>query len=309
MLFQVSGTSDQFWNKDEFVKFLAQNQNKHISIDIVPEAICLTNLGVYKLLDCFEFQSVTVQTWNPLEQHNKYHIVLKGNNFWFDRTQKISHELQDWNLNSVFFCFYHRPTAGRLAIASYASQYSSQIHFSSGVEVDNLIQFELDKLLKYDKNSLSRAAQLVNNLPILLKPRDNYTPTDGYDYQDPLSEFYKSILVDLVVESHVAGCTFFPTEKTVRPMLMKKPFVVFGSKDYLAYLRQMGFRTFNDFWNEEYDGFEGRDRLLRIYKLIDNISNRSIKDLESMYWDMKYSLDHNYDLLMSKKFQRRISKI
>ena len=92
-------------------------------------------------------------------------------------------------------------------------------------------------------------------------------------------------------------------------MLMKKPFVVFGSKDYLAYLRQMGFRTFNDFWNEEYDGFEGRDRLLRIYKLIDDISSRSIMELESMYWDMKYSLDHNYDLLISKKFQRRISKI
>jgi hypothetical protein len=309
MLFQVSGTSDQFWNKDEFVKFLAQNQNNHISIDIVPEAICLANLGVYKLLDCFEFQSVTVQTWNPLEQHNKYRIVLKGDNFWFDRTQTINHELQDWNLNSIFFCFYHRPTAGRLAIASYASQYSSQIHFSSGVEVNDLVQFELDKLLKYDKNSLSRATQLVNDLPILLKPCDNYTPTDGYNYQDPLSEVYKSILVDLVVESHVAGCTFFPTEKTVRPMLMKKPFVVFGSKDYLAYLRQMGFRTFNDFWNEEYDGFEGRDRLLRIYKLINDIASRSIKELESMYWDMKYSLDHNYDLLMSKKFQRRISKI
>jgi hypothetical protein len=309
MLFQVSGTSDQFWNKDEFVKFLAQNQNNHISIDIVPEAICLTNLGVYKLLDCFEFQSVTVNTWNPLEQHNKYRIVFKGDNFWFDRTQTIDYKLQDWNLNSIFFCFYHRPTAGRLAIASYASQYSSQIHFSSGVEVDDLIQFELDKLLKYDKNSLSRVSQLVNNLPILLKPCSNYTPTDGYDYQDPLSEVYKSILVDLVVESHVAGCTFFPTEKTVRPMLMKKPFVVFGSKDYLAYLRQMGFRTFNDFWNEEYDGFEGRDRLLSIYKLIDNISKRSINDLESMYWDMKYSLDHNYNLLMSKKFQRRISKI
>lgn len=309
MLFQVSGTSDQFWNKDEFVKFLAQNQNKHIFIDIVPEAVCLTNLGVYKLLDCFEFQSVTVRTWNPLEQHNKYSIVLRGDNFWFDQTQTINHELQDWNLNSIFFCFYHRPTAARLAIASYALQYSSQIHFSSGVEVDDLIQFELDKLLKYDKNSLSRASQLINNLPILLEPCDNYTPTNGYDYQDPLSKLYKSILVDLVVESHVAGCTFFPTEKTVRPILMKKPFVVFGSKDYLAYLRQMGFRTFNDFWDEEYDGFEGRDRLLRIYKLIDDISKRSVEDLESMYWDMKYSLDHNYDILTSKKFQRRISKI
>ena len=309
MLFQVSGTSDRFWNKDQFVKFLADNQGKHIVLDIVPEAICLTNLGVYQLLDCFEFESVTINTWNPLEQHNKYRVVLKGADFWFDQVTAIDSEFHVWDQTHTFLCLYHRPTAGRLGIASYAAQYSSLIHFSANLNADNLDQFELDKLLSYDTTSVARAAQMIATLPRLLQPNDRYTATHGYDYSDPLTQLYKSALVDLVVESHVAGNTFFPTEKTIRPMLLKKPFIVFGSRDYLAYLRQMGFRTFGDFWDETYDGFGDGDRLKKIYTLITDIAHRGASELESMFWSMQYSLEHNYNLLMSKKFQRKVIQL
>ena len=33
------------------------------------------------------------------------------------------------------------------------------------------------------------------------------------------------------------------------------------------------------------------------------------KDLIAMYWDMKYVLDHNYNLLTSKKFQTKITAL
>jgi hypothetical protein len=120
---------------------------------------------------------------------------------------------------------------------------------------------------------------------------------------------YPNILVDIVGETHVLGKTFFPTEKTFRPMWLKKPFIIFASKDYMAYLRQMGFRTFSDFWSEDYDGYEGRDRYIRILKLIDEISKKPVSELESMYWDMQYTLDHNYSVLYSKTYQTKISAI
>jgi hypothetical protein len=92
-------------------------------------------------------------------------------------------------------------------------------------------------------------------------------------------------------------------------MLLKKPFVIFGSKDYMAYLRQMGFRTFADFWDEDYDGYQGKERYLRIIKLIDQIAELSREQLESMYWDMQYTLDHNYDLLADKKYKTNITPL
>jgi len=116
-------------------------------------------------------------------------------------------------------------------------------------------------------------------------------------------------LVDIVVESHVAGKTFFPTEKTIRPMLLKKPFIIFGSANYLDYLRQMGFRTFADFWDEDYDGYEAADRLLKIQSLINLLASKSINELEKMYWDMQYTLDHNYNLLMTQSYHKQIKEI
>jgi len=308
-MFEISGTSDRFWNKDLFVDFLIKNQHRHIDLSVVPEAVCLRNLGVYDLLDMVDVESVTIRTWNPLETHHKYRIELIGHNFWFHRTAQINSMLHDWDQSNVFICLYHRPTAARLGIASYALNYNSIIHFSAETQPDELDQFELDKLLEYDIFSVPRAAKLICSLPILLSPKDKLSKFHGYDYTDPLTNFYKSALIDLVVESHVKGQTFFPTEKTIRPILLKKPFITFGSRDFLAYLRQMGFRTFADFWDEDYDGYEQGDRLKKIYKVIDDISTMSSAKLQTMYWDMQYTLEHNYNVLMNKKFKNKITQI
>ena len=307
-MFTVNCTSDKIWNTTELVAFLAANQHKSIVLDINPEAICLHNLGLYKILDCFAFEQVVINTWNPLEQHLKYKINFKGNNFWFDQVIDIDPELHSWNLTKRFLCFYHRPTAARLGLAAYLNtkhKESTVLHFSAKDSVD----FELDKLLQWDQSTASMTASMIPNLPVLLGSDAGYTKFDGYVYSDPLTDLYKEILVDVVVESHVAGNTFFPTEKTVRPMLLKKPFVVFGSCNYLEHLRQMGFRTFADFWDEDYDGYEGADRLCRIKQLIDSIANIPINQLESMFWDMQYTLDHNYELLMTKTYTNKVAPI
>ena len=304
----VNCTSDKIWNITTLVGFLAANQNKTITLDIVPEAICLTNIGLYNLLNKFKFEQVIIKTFNPLEKHDKYTIILKGSNFWFNRIAKIDSELHAWDLSKRFLCFYHRPTAARLGLASYIHKNhcnASLIHFST----DDLVDFEIDKLLLWDVTSAASTANLLTELPLLLGKTDLYTKFNGYDYNDPLTFLYKNILVDIVVESHVAGKTFFPTEKTIRPMLLKKPFIIFGSADYLAYLRQMGFRTFADFWDEDYDGYEAADRLLKIQSLINLLASKSFNELEKMYWDMQYTLDHNYNLLMSQQYNKHIKEI
>ena len=92
-------------------------------------------------------------------------------------------------------------------------------------------------------------------------------------------------------------------------MWLKKPFIIFGSKNYLEYLRQMGFRTFSDFWNEDYDGYEGPERFKKILELIDQLAIKSRDELESMYWDMTYTLDHNYRLLNSQSYNTKITEL
>jgi hypothetical protein len=311
-MYKLGCTSDRLWDIPALIQYLAKNQHQSIVIDIQPEAICLHNLGLYKILDCFKFKSVIIHTWNPLEKHPQYHVKYKGNNFWFNRQASITDAQRSYSGRKTFLCLYHRPTAGRLALAGYLQNKYSQssiIHFSSDIADDNIVQFEFDKLLSWSTTAMKPAVDLLFDLPILLSSRDQYTSTQGYFYDDPLTDLYCDVLVDVVVESHVIGNTFFPTEKTIRPMLLGKPFLAFASVNYLAYLRQMGFRTFADFWSEDYDGYEGRERLIKIFSVIDFLSSMSISQRETMYWDLQYTLQHNRNLLASRGWNNNITQL
>ena len=92
-------------------------------------------------------------------------------------------------------------------------------------------------------------------------------------------------------------------------MLLKKPFIMFASKHHLAYLKQMGFKTFRDFWNEGYDDTDGVNRYLQILKLIDWIAQQPMDALADMYQRMQPILDHNYNLLIRQNYDMDITKI
>jgi hypothetical protein len=92
-------------------------------------------------------------------------------------------------------------------------------------------------------------------------------------------------------------------------MLLKKPMIIMGPINYLEYLRQMGFRTFHDFWDEDYDGYEDKTRYSKILQLMHRLSQMSVPQLESMYWDMQYILDHNYNLLVSQTYNQTVTHI
>lgn len=309
--FRIAASSDKFWNRDLFIKFLLKNRGLPIRLTIDPEAVCLRSLGVYSMLELFDYRDVLIVTGNPLESHSIYKIELIKNQ-WFPMVHQIDQRYHQWNESKIFYALFSRPTAARLGIGSYLLENhsdKSHVHFFADPHPDNLDQFEFDKLLQYDVASVKRAGNLLTELPRLLSSPDRYTSCNGYDYQDPLTRFYHDILVDVVVESHVAGDTFFPTEKTLRAMWLKKPFIVFSSRDYLCYLRQMGFKTFYQFWDEDYDGYEKRDRLLKTYNLIDWIASQPAAALRQMYHSMQEILEHNYNLLLTQTYTKKITKI
>ena len=92
-------------------------------------------------------------------------------------------------------------------------------------------------------------------------------------------------------------------------MLLKKPMIVMGSQDFLGYLRQLGFKTFNNFWDENYDGVAEQNRYQKILDLVDYLAQRPIDELVDMYQRMQPILDHNYNLLMRQRYNTTITKI
>lgn len=273
-------------------------------------------MGIYRLLDNFEFASVRIYTENQLERHSKYNIIVDKNNRWLAHQPNIHSSLHDWTGAKTFLAFYHRPTASRLGIGAYLFnhyRHQSVIHFSYTTTIDRLQLYEFNKVAMLRMESIGEVATMLPHMPLLAYDQNDVNTIENrgwYDYEiDNGISMYRDIFVDIVSESHVTGNTFYPTEKTARPMWLKKPFIIFASRDYLCYLRQQGFKTFNDFWSEDYDGYEGKDRYIKILAVIDQLSKKSTKQLEEMYWDMQYVLDHNYNLLKSQEFKTEIYPI
>lgn len=69
---------------------------------------------------------------------------------------------------------------------------------------------------------------------------------------DAYAKLNNKVLFDLVVESDF-GDFLFITEKLIKPIIFKTPFVVLGCPHTLKYLRYLGFKTFDCVFDESYD--------------------------------------------------------
>ena len=328
-VFTIHASDDKIWNHRDLIKFLVDNQHKPIELVINPEAICLESLGLYDLLDEFSFESVKLHTFNLLEEHPRYQIVKKWATRYFDIRPTVDPALQTWNQQKVFLSMFCRPTASRLGLASYLyANYPEQshVHFSCPPNDDNITLFEFDKLAVYDKNSIANVGKLLPNLPLRCFEDTATVDTKSLNFNmsgvtdlmavcfanlmsTSVFSLYQDVFVDVVSESHVLGNTFYVTEKTARAFWAKKPFLIFAARDHLAYLRQLGFRTFYEFWDEDYDGYEGRDRYLKMLQVIDFIAKKPASELVAMYNAMQSILDHNHNLMLNQKYQMSIKKI
>lgn len=68
------------------------------------------------------------------------------------------------------------------------------------------------------------------------------------------TELYNQAYFNLVVESDIDyPYSFFPTEKIFKPLITGIPFVVYSTPRFLQNLRSLGFKTYNELWNEDYD--------------------------------------------------------
>ena len=82
-----------------------------------------------------------------------------------------------------------------------------------------------------------------------------------------------------------------------------------GPINHLIYLRQMGFRTFHDFWDEDYDGYNPVTRFQHIIELVNKLATKSKNELNDMYYKMQSTLDYNYNLLINREYSKKITPV
>jgi len=297
----------KIWNLEfkiiEIISKLLEEDS--LVIDLNHEGPCAESLNLYKILDdiCEKFKidskRIIIQTSNPLEKNKKYVIryssqvwLAKYPNFKFDSNKIFDQTIRHFGI------FIARGNWNRLFLASTIfKNFKQQSIMSFHCNLDSNVNRGFDELcfIINTPDSVSLCYDLLKEFPIKLDEVKKY-PVVNPEHLNIL-QYYNNIFLDVICETYFTGNTFFPTEKTARPLIAKTPFLLFGPKDYLSNLKKLGFKTFNNYWSEEYDRHAGLYRAKEIEKILLQISKKSIAELEIMYNDMLPILDHNKNLL------------
>jgi hypothetical protein len=115
--------------------------------------------------------------------------------------------------------------------------------------------------------------QLASDLEhILYSYRDKTLPNDcdkdhvhwqRYFHPDWYNSTYFSLVIETTEQLLPTGIPFV-TEKTFKPMAFRHPFQIQGALGTLQYLRNQGFVTYDNLFDESYDLLSGADRLTKI---------------------------------------------
>ena len=110
---------------------------------------------------------------------------------------------------------------------------------------------------------------------------------DGY----PSMNLYNDSWIELFPET-LGKDGYYITEKTVKPMVTKTPFLAFSTCYYLEYLKSLGFKTFSSLIDESYDKqYRVEDRAKLI---IDQLEFIIQNGTEEFYNACSPILEHNF---------------
>ena len=113
---------------------------------------------------------------------------------------------------------------------------------------------------------------------------------------------YFSFVTETTYEDCFNENVLFVTEKTYQPIIQYHPFIVAASVGFLEYMRNHGYKTFPELFDESYDNEP--DKRVRTKLIIDNIekvSKMPIEQLHEIYYDKSFQekLVHNRNLFVT----------
>ena len=123
-------------------------------------------------------------------------------------------------------------------------------------------------------------------------------------------ELHQQVFLQIVTETVYDYPTLFYSEKTFKPIANKRPFVMIGAPGSIKNLQDLGFKTFNDFWSEDYDSIQDPEkRLLSVFEIVKYVYNKSIEELQTLCKDMESILEYNFNYYVNDFRKNELNKL
>jgi hypothetical protein len=206
---------------------------------------------------------------------------------WWEFSNKETRSVTPQNISKKFLLLNGKDKPSRKLITSYVAGKSVQ---------DSIISYKEPILNTKTKNEY---AKVYGDYAQYTKPGLKYLQ-QSTELLAPVDTLMQNVFCRIVTETNFERPYQNFSEKTVDTIRLGKPFVLVAPYRTLALLKQLGFKTFDAWWDESYDTqINPEKRLRKIIKTIDKISNLSYNELNEMYKDMRPVLEHNISVLNS----------
>jgi hypothetical protein len=162
--------------------------------------------------------------------------------------------------------------------------------------------FGLETLFNRHRNDIDIFASFIKKLPI--RSHEYKYPILWNEQALDLDEHYQHLFCDVICETHFSGRTFQITEKTLRAIMHRRPFIIQGPQWYLRNLKLLGFKTFDRWWDEGYDEDPWDFKYQALKQNIDYIAQQDSSTIARWYDEMSEVLEHNYNTFLELTSQK-----
>ncbi len=310
-------TSDGvIWNRDQVIIDLITAANHgNVVVDLLHEGPCCDTLGLDHMLDKvvastgIDRSNVTILTSNQISSSTYQEKRLGFVELQLAKEIGIKHQFMPSTLNKLFGIFVGRSNWARLGLASYVfTKYNTQTNmtFHYDPKLDFFKEnFGIEQLLVKQWNQCHDVIEFLEHLPI--KNSNETYPILWNKAAFNLNDQYQDIFCEIVCETFFSGRVFFFTEKLMRCIINQRPFIVQGPQYFLSNLKKLGFKTFDQWWDEGYSDDCPDAMFNSIRQNIDWIAEQSWDTIENWYIEMQPVLEHNFHTLMNLQNSKIIS--
>ena len=296
----VSDSNNIFSHEFESVrKFVTQNELKNVTV-----ITCEYETGRYL---AHLYPEVSIQSMNT--------VITTYRNY-LDKPKNISFDKD--SISKKFLCLNLRYEPYRHVVAAHTVHKDAIItwnnnrrdwHTDGDLSIEYLNDTSPIKVLnwKYSApnyfNSIEKGTEIINKkFPMRLAHEKNVKKiVCGSQYPIPYKQYSETFCHIINETTFLKPFSTF-SEKVVNSIYCLRPFIMVSTPYSLKYLKKLGFKTFDKWWDESYDNEEDHEkRLLQILQVIDYIDSFSLSDLKLIYLEMTDVIEHNYRELKNIK--------
>ena len=297
------------------------NSQSEVILDMYPEGYSLHHNGVWNIVEavceaCDVHTASITLVIGDMTADYPCNVIIHQPRWLMETAAEFMDFKQDFSkvAEKKFLHFIGRATWDRVGVNKFLREKYADDSWCTIAQTKHRRRV-IDDTFHGLTNNHFNPDQIVDMMQYTLDPPKNFlvqTTREDYttfpDNMLPLQHMYTNAFVEIVHETDIHDNNFFITEKTIRPILFKKPFISMCGKHFLKNLRTLGFKTFDDWFDERYDEVDTRQRYDAVLKRIINIGKMSYKELSAWNLEMQETVEHNFNHLLSRGWLEHLDK-